>query len=144
MSGTETHLAERIALLNDNDLVVMLTVNAEQYRPEALELAKAEASRRGLALVSPAPEPVPPALQEVALSALRAAGDALGPGQYSAAGKAVVCSHCGGDRFEQHQALLNTRALTFFNLDWLNRAGAALLCESCGLIQWFATPPERL
>jgi DNA-directed RNA polymerase subunit RPC12/RpoP len=30
---------------------------------------------------------------------IRAARASIGPQRYAAAGKAIVCSHCGGDRF---------------------------------------------
>ena len=67
---------------------------------------------------------------------------ALGPGRYQAAGREVACAHCGEKTFSVHEALLNTTVATLVNLDWLNKSGTALICENCGLIQWFAKRPE--
>ena len=64
------------------------------------------------------------------------------PGHYEAAGRQVVCAHCGGNTFAEHEALLNTTGATFVKLDWLNKSGTALICENCGLIQWFGRRPE--
>ena len=63
---------------------------------------------------------------------------------YSVAGKRVKCSHCGNETFGQGSALLNTRALTFFNLDWANRAANLLICQTCGKVEWFLEQPEKL
>lgn len=56
---------------------------------------------------------------------------------FEVAGIPVTCSHCGGDEFEKQEALLNTRALTLFDLDWANAEAAALVCRRCGHIEWF-------
>ncbi|EHF02941.1 hypothetical protein HMPREF1008_00586 [Olsenella sp. oral taxon 809 str. F0356] len=56
----------------------------------------------------------------------------------SIAGKAVVCPHCGGTRFLEGKAQLNTAGMSFLNLDWLNRSVTVLECAHCGRIQWFA------
>lgn len=61
--------------------------------------------------------------------------------QYEAAGRQILCTHCGGDTFEQHEAMLNTTGATLLNLDWLNQSGTALICDTCGLIQWFGRRP---
>ncbi len=67
----------------------------------------------------------------------------FGPGHYQAGGRDVACAHCGGRTFAEHEALLNTTGATLVNLDWLNKSGTALICENCGLIQWFGKKPER-
>ena len=69
--------------------------------------------------------------------------DSFGPGRYQAAGVLVRCTHCKGEMFRTHEALLNTTGATLVNLDWLNKSGTALLCENCGLIQWYAKKPDR-
>jgi hypothetical protein len=61
--------------------------------------------------------------------------NALGPGHYNAGGREVVCGHCEGRSFAEHEALLNTTGATLVDLDWLNKSGTALICEKCGLIQ---------
>ena len=38
--------------------------------------------------------------------------------------------------------LLNTRAASFFNFDWANRAALTYICEQCGHILWFADDVE--
>ena len=68
----------------------------------------------------------------------------FGPGRFAAAGKAIGCGHCGQTEFVKREAQLNTAGMTFLDLDWMNRAGTALVCTNCGLIQWFAKEPERI
>jgi hypothetical protein len=55
----------------------------------------------------------------------------------------VICPHCSGKRFFQRRPLLNTRALTFLEFDWLNTAAFALTCLSCYRIEWFAQVESR-
>jgi len=62
--------------------------------------------------------------------------------QFTAAGKPVRCTHCGGQEFDRRDVLMNTRGATFFNLDWLNRKAVALACRQCGRIEWFAKVDE--
>ena len=54
----------------------------------------------------------------------------------------VSCPICGERKFQEHQALLNTRLATFFSLDWMNRAATANICIQCGHILWF-TPTDN-
>jgi predicted nucleic-acid-binding Zn-ribbon protein len=61
--------------------------------------------------------------------------------RFSAAGKQVVCPHCGGADFASQEILLNTRAATFLNLDWLNRAAVVLVCSHCSRLEWFNEAP---
>jgi predicted nucleic-acid-binding Zn-ribbon protein len=49
----------------------------------------------------------------------------------------VTCVHCKHDKFELGKALLNTRGLSFFDLDWLNESAKTLICKKCGYIHWF-------
>ena len=49
----------------------------------------------------------------------------------------ITCLHCKHDLFVEGKALLNTRGLTFFGLDWLNESATTLLCSQCGFIHWF-------
>jgi hypothetical protein len=69
--------------------------------------------------------------------------DAFEPARYRAGGLQVRCAHCKGELFREHEALLNTTATTFMNVDWLDKTGTALLCENCGLIQWYVRKPDR-
>ncbi len=52
-------------------------------------------------------------------------------------GKQVVCNLCENDHFHKGSALLNTRGMTFFGLDWLNESAVTLICNGCGYIHWF-------
>lgn len=49
----------------------------------------------------------------------------------------IACTHCGYEYFEQGKALLNTRGMSFFDLDWLNADAITLICIRCGYIHWF-------
>jgi hypothetical protein len=75
---------------------------------------------------------------------LKGVAGAFKPDTYIAGGKKVICSHCNGETFSKQQAMLNTRAATFFNFDWTDKSGTALICENCGLIQWFGKSPEKI
>lgn len=57
--------------------------------------------------------------------------------QYEVCDKLVTCSHCGGTRFEQGSAQLNTAGLSFLDLDWLNKSATIFKCADCGHIEWF-------
>ena len=61
-----------------------------------------------------------------------------GDDSYERAGKLVTCSHCGGTSFEKSVALLNSRGLTFLDLDWANAEADTFVCKNCGHIEWFA------
>ncbi len=69
---------------------------------------------------------------------------AFGPVRYQAGGIQVRCTHCQGELFQAQEALLNTSGASFASLDWLNKSGTALVCENCGLIQWYAKRPDTL
>lgn len=63
---------------------------------------------------------------------------------YQLQGRAIVCTHCGHNQFDQATALLNTPGMTFFGLDWANRSATLLSCKQCGRIEWFLRQPEEL
>lgn len=58
--------------------------------------------------------------------------------------KPITCVHCGHDRFEEGRALLNTRGLSFFDLDWLNRGATTLTCTACGYVHWFVQNVKKI
>ncbi|MHB8799390.1 MAG: zinc ribbon domain-containing protein [Thermoanaerobaculia bacterium] len=138
-------LSLRIASLGDEEIVRILTVDAEQYRPEALDVARAEATRRKLSLDAgaPAPEPTDRSLGRAVRAFGQGVASQLGPAAFTAAEKVVSCPHCGGQSFEERQAVVNTRGLTFFGLDWLDKGVTVLSCTRCGLLQWFRIAPAR-
>jgi hypothetical protein len=67
-----------------------------------------------------------------------------GPGRYVSCGRPIRCPHCEGQTFIEGNALLTTRGLRMLNLDagWSENA-TTLMCDHCGLIQWFGKSPER-
>ena len=74
----------------------------------------------------------------------KAAIESLGPSRYQAAGIVVTCPHCKNDVFEQREAQFNTSFATFLNLDWLNKSAVVLICDKCGLAQWYNIKPQRI
>jgi uncharacterized protein (DUF983 family) len=51
------------------------------------------------------------------------------PASYSAAGKPVVCGHCGSGTFSRQRVLVR------------GPLSHCLVCTSCGLAMWFETAP---
>ena len=49
----------------------------------------------------------------------------------------LKCKHCGSGGFTHCRSQLNTAAMTFFNLDWLNASADVYVCENCGYLHWF-------
>lgn len=49
----------------------------------------------------------------------------------------LVCPICGGKKFYQRLTLMNTAAMTFFDLDWANPEATNFVCEDCSYIFWF-------
>jgi len=52
-------------------------------------------------------------------------------------GYELICPICKGKKFEKRNSLLNTRGMTFLNLDWLNEGAINYICDTCGYILWF-------
>ena len=52
-------------------------------------------------------------------------------------GKQVACPICGETGFAARKVMLNTRKLTFFNLDFLNKTATIYRCLSCSHVLWF-------
>ncbi len=59
------------------------------------------------------------------------------PERRSVNGNPLACLVCGHDMFTERPAQLNTRGLTFLNLDWANKSARCLVCDACGYIHWF-------
>lgn len=49
----------------------------------------------------------------------------------------LKCPICGGSSFTKRTSLLNSRGLTFLDLDWLNQGAINYICKKCGYILWF-------
>lgn len=52
-------------------------------------------------------------------------------------GKRVACPICGDTDFAARKVMLNTRKLTFFNLDFLNKTATIYRCLRCSHLLWF-------
>ncbi len=52
-------------------------------------------------------------------------------------GKKIVCPACGHDKFWTRTTLLNTRGVSFFNFDFLNKEAANKVCDRCRYMLWF-------
>ena len=55
-------------------------------------------------------------------------------------GVKLMCKHCGHDRFNTRNALLNTKVLTFFETDWLANTAEVFVCARCGFLHWVLPP----
>ena len=74
--------------------------------------------------------------------AAKAAVGSMGPAQYAAGGKKILCPHCGSDVFAKGKAQLNTAGMSFLDLDWANKSATTLACTTCGRVEWFIKKPE--
>lgn len=61
---------------------------------------------------------------------------------FSAAGKKIVCLHCGEDKFYRGNALIDRNRL--IETDWVDNEVALLACANCSRLEWFADEPEQL
>ena len=59
------------------------------------------------------------------------------PKPISIKGIDLKCPVCNNDQFRTKQILLNTSAMSFFNLDWANRNASCFICSNCTHIMWF-------
>ena len=66
------------------------------------------------------------------------------PGTFLAGGQKVTCPHCKSDTFLEGRVLYPAFRMTLPHVDWAHEKPATLMCDHCGLIQWFGVEPERL
>jgi uncharacterized Zn finger protein (UPF0148 family) len=59
-------------------------------------------------------------------------------GYLIAGNRLIRCPVCDHDRFHQQRTLLNTRAATFFNLDWADSGADTRICQRCAHVMLFA------
>ncbi len=52
-------------------------------------------------------------------------------------GHRLTCPICGSAKFWTRKSLLNTKGLTFMDLDWLNKEADNYICDTCNYIMWF-------
>ncbi|HLN29362.1 MAG TPA: hypothetical protein VK395_16555 [Gemmataceae bacterium] len=66
-----------------------------------------------------------------------------GPSRFVAGGLPVRCPHCKAEQFIEGSALLSTVGISFAHLNWATEKKVTnLMCDSCGLIQWFGATPQ--
>lgn len=56
-------------------------------------------------------------------------------------GRQLCCTVCEHARFWSRRTLMNTRAATFFGVDWINKEAVNYVCERCGHVLWFFEDP---
>lgn len=44
---------------------------------------------------------------------------------------------CKNDNFWERKTLMNTKGVTFFNLDWANKSAQNYICDNCGYLHWY-------
>ncbi len=57
--------------------------------------------------------------------------------EYEVNGHKLICPVCSKSYFWTRTTLMNTRGLTFFNLDWANVSADNYVCSHCGHVSWF-------
>jgi len=57
-------------------------------------------------------------------------------------GKPLRCQVCKHRYFWRHDVMLNTRATTFLDLEWMNRDAVCAVCDHSGYMHWFIPPIE--
>ncbi len=57
--------------------------------------------------------------------------------EFEIKGRKLTCPICGSTRFWTRKSLLNTRGLTFMELDWANKQAINYICDGCDYIVWF-------
>jgi predicted nucleic-acid-binding Zn-ribbon protein len=56
----------------------------------------------------------------------------------------LECQVCGAEEFDEREAQLNTAAMSFAGLDWLNSSAVCFICVRCGYVHWFLTKNSDL
>jgi hypothetical protein len=59
------------------------------------------------------------------------------PQQVQILGSPMRCEICHHDLFYQREGKIQTTAMTFFDLDWLNASANCVVCAQCGYVHWF-------
>tara|TARA_A100001037_G_scaffold302509_1_gene334299 strand:+ start:375 stop:659 length:285 start_codon:yes stop_codon:yes gene_type:complete len=51
--------------------------------------------------------------------------------------KTIECPICQNNTFGKRKILLNTRGMSYFELDAFNKTATVLKCQKCGHYHWF-------
>jgi hypothetical protein len=71
----------------------------------------------------------------------RRSNDKSTPTRYTVGAHAITCPQCSGQLFRHGKAQLNTRMLSFLDLDWADKSATTLICNQCSNIVWLAGDP---
>lgn len=52
-------------------------------------------------------------------------------------GQKLECIICKGTKFWTRETLMNTKGMSFLNLDWANKTATNYICNQCGYVHWF-------
>lgn len=52
-------------------------------------------------------------------------------------GLKLKCVICNNTKFWTRETLMNTRGMSFINLDWANKNATNYVCGDCGYVHWF-------
>ena len=52
-------------------------------------------------------------------------------------GTVLRCEICKNTTFYRREGKIQTTALTFFDLDWMNASAECMVCSQCGYVHWF-------
>lgn len=52
-------------------------------------------------------------------------------------GLKLECVICKNTTFWTRTTLMNTKGLTFLNLEWANKSATNYVCNECGYVHWF-------
>lgn len=65
-------------------------------------------------------------------------GEPHSGGRVRVAGELLTCVVCKrGTEFARREVNMNTKGMTFFGLDWLNKSGDGAVCMTCGYVHVF-------
>jgi hypothetical protein len=51
----------------------------------------------------------------------------------------LYCLVCRGQLFTAREIKLNTSGMEFLGMEWANRSGTGLICDTCGFVHTFAS-----
>jgi hypothetical protein len=50
----------------------------------------------------------------------------------------LYCLVCRGQLFSDREIKLNTSGMEFLGMEWANRSGTAIICDTCSFVHTFA------
>ena len=114
-------LKERISGLSDGELLRIVEVEFDDYRPEAIDFAKGELTARGIKFEDPSSKPVAESFQNAA--------EAAGPPR-----KILTCAVCGG-QMRLGILMAESEITIIFSDNDEQRFVEVYACVRCGRVQ---------